>query len=85
MLALEVPLQGGPPVGKVLEVVVLEQELDVAVEELLVARLELEPLAVLVELEELAELKEVVPLVEPVVELLEEELARSQVLLAKSN
>jgi hypothetical protein len=56
-------------------------------------RLELEPLValalgslvVLVDSEELAGLLEVVLLVEAVVELVEEELARSQVLQVKSN
>ena len=82
-------LQGGPPGGQVLDIV-LGHELGVVVEEHLAVRLVLEPLVavapgllvVLVELEELAGLLEVALLVEAVVE---EKLAVLQVLLVKTN
>jgi hypothetical protein len=84
---LEVPgaeglLQGGPPGGQVLDIV-LVPELGVVVEEHLAVRLVLEPLVAvapgsLVELEELAGLLEVEAVVE-------DKLAVLQVLLVKTN
>ena len=82
-------LQGGPPGGQVLDIV-LGHELGVVVEEHLAVRLVLEPLVVvapgllvvLVELEELAGPLEVALLVEDVVE---GKLAVLQVLLVKTN